>query len=95
MATKPKDIKDGPPRWTYVAGSIVAIGGLVWGVVSYFIPKPELPKAPATVSAPGVTVSGNGSVGVGTMSGGQISVGAPATQPTAATSTPAKSGSAP
>jgi hypothetical protein len=93
MAAKPKDAKEGPPRWTYAAGAIVAIGGLAWGIVSYFIPKPELPKAPAAAPATTVTVSGSGSVGVGTMSGGQISVGA--APPAAAASAPAKVGSAP
>lgn len=79
----------GPPRWTYVAGSIVAIGGFLWGVVSYFIPKPE-PQKPvptAVTPAPSVSVSGSGSVGVGTMTGGQISVGV--------SPSPSKAGSAP
>jgi hypothetical protein len=54
MAIKPKsvDSKEGPPRWTYIAGSIVAMGGLAWGIVSYFIPKPDTTKPP---SAPVVT----------------------------------------
>ena len=82
MVTRPNDAKAGPPRWTYVAGSIVAIGSLVWGIVGYVIPKPEpepQKPAPAAVApAPSVSVSGSGSVGVGTMSGGQISVGVPA-----------------
>ena len=97
MSTRPRPngAKEGPPRWTYIAGAVVAIGGLAWGIVGYFIPKPEFPKAPSTVSAPGVNVSGNGSVGVGTMSGGQVSLGASVAQPAAATSTPAKAGSAP
>lgn len=89
MATRSNGAKEGPPRWTYVAGSIVAIGGLVWGIVSYFIPKPEPQKpAPAAATpAPSVSVSGSGNVGVGTMSGGHISVGVPAV--------PSKGGSAP
>lgn len=89
MTTKPKDAQEGPPRWTYAAGAIVAIGGLLWGIASYFVPKPEPQKpAPAAVApAPSVSVSGSGNVGVGTMSGGQISVGVPAA--------PSKAGSAP
>ncbi len=80
----------GPPRWTYVVGSIVTAGGLLWGIVSYFIPKPDPQKpapAAATPALPSVSVSGSGSVGVVTMSGGQISVGAPVSPP--------KAGSAP
>lgn len=80
----------GPPRWTYVVGSIVAAGGLLWGMVSYFIPKPESQKPAAAITTPSpasVSVSGSGSVGVGTMSGGQITVGTPAPPP--------KAGSAP
>jgi hypothetical protein len=89
MAKRTNDAKEGQPRWTYAAGSIVAIGGLVWGIVSYFIPKPEPQKpTPAAVTpSPSVSVSGSGNVGVGTMSGGQISVGVPAV--------PSKAGSAP
>jgi hypothetical protein len=70
----------GPPQWHYLVGAIVAVGGLLWGVVSYFIPKPDPPKpAPVIVPAPApasVSVTGAGAVGVGTMSGGSISVGA-------------------
>lgn len=89
MVKKSSDGKEGPPRWTYTAGSIVAIGGLVWGIASYFIPKPEQQKpTPAAVTpAPSVSVSGSGNVGVGTMSGGQISVGIPAV-PSKASSAP-------
>ena len=90
MATRPKAAKDGPPRWTFAAGAIVAIGGLGWGIVSYFIPKPEPPRPPVAAPPPNVTVSGNGSVGVGVISGGQISIGAPASQPAATTSAPAR-----
>ncbi|HEV7443684.1 MAG TPA: hypothetical protein VGO18_13905 [Steroidobacteraceae bacterium] len=96
MATKGKVTNDGPPRWTYVAGAIVAIGGLGWGVVSFFISKFEQSKPMVTAPAPSasVSVSGNGSVGLGSMSGGSINVGgAAATQPAVATSVPAKAGS--
>jgi hypothetical protein len=83
MATKskPNGAKDGAPRWSYVVAAIVAAGGLLWGIVSYFIPEPELPKPTIAAPAPDVTVSGSGNVGEGTMSGGQISVGASAASP--------------
>lgn len=81
MATrqKQKPTSPGPPQWSYIVTAIVALGGLAWGVISYFVPKPEPPKpavvAPAEPSV-SVTVSGPGSVGVGTMTGGQITGGA-------------------
>jgi len=86
MATKskPDGANEGAPRWTYWAAAVVAAGGLLWGIVSYFIPKPQLSKSAATASAPTVSVSGQDNVGVGTMSGGQISVGTPAVPPPAA-----------
>jgi hypothetical protein len=87
MTGKPKGAQDGPPRWTYVAGAVVAVGGLGWGIVSYFIPKPEAAKPAA---APAVVVSGSRSVGVGTMSGGRISVGGSDPAQEAAASAPAK-----
>ena len=30
----------GAPRWTYAVGAIVGAAALLWGIVSYFIPKP-------------------------------------------------------
>ena len=89
MVKKSSDGKDGPPRWTYIAAPIVAIVALAWSITSHFIPKPEpqVTRPTAVTPAPSVSVSGSGNVGVGTMSGGQISVGIPAV--------PSKSGSAP
>lgn len=70
---KPKESNGGTPRWSYVVGSIVAVAGLVWAIISYFVPKPE-PLKPSPVPTPqSVNVSGNGSIGVGTMTGGKIS----------------------
>lgn len=89
MVKRSSDGKEGQPRWTHIALSIVAIVGLVWDIASDFIPKPEpqVHKPAAVTPAPSVSVSGSGNVGVGTMSGGQISVGIPAV--------PSKAGSAP
>ena len=38
--------REGAPRWTYVAGTTVAVAGLIWAVASHFIPKPDSPKPP-------------------------------------------------
>ena len=86
MAAKPKDAKivpapSGAPRWTYAVGAVVGAAALLWGIVSYFIPKPEPPKPPvAAVPAPvpSVNVDGTGNIGVGTMTGGTITQGAAA-----------------
>lgn len=83
MVTKPKQASSGPPQWTYVIGAIVTVGGLVWGMVSYFIPKPEPVKTtalPAPAPTPSVNVSGTSNIGVGQMSGGQIIGGGVAPQ---------------
>lgn len=96
MATKAKSdstseiskqpAKEGAPRWTYVVGAIVGIAGLAWGIVSYFIPRTEIPKT-SPVTTPGeVHVSGSGNVGIGTMSGGQVAIGTPAAAPAVAAS---------
>ena len=97
MVKKPKPAsgKEGAPRWTYVAGAVVAVVGLAWGIVSYFIPKPEPLRQGAAASNATVTVSGSGNAGVGTMSGGQIAVGSPATQAASPASAPSKLGSTP
>jgi hypothetical protein len=62
-----------PPRWTYVVGSVLAIVGMAWAILTYFLPKPATDKSP-TRSDVQVSVSGSGSVGVGEMKGGQIIV---------------------
>ena len=91
MAATPKSAKDakiapapassGAPRWTYAVGAIVGAAALLWGIVSYFIPKPEPLKPPVAAvpaPAPSVNVEGTGNIGVGTMSGGTITQGAAA-----------------
>ena len=89
MAATPKSAKDakiapapsGAPRWTYAVGAVGGAAALLWGIVSYFIPTPEAPKAPVAAvpaPAPSVNVEGTGNIGVGTMSGGTITQGAAA-----------------
>ena len=86
MAAKPKVAKTAPapsgaPRWPYGLTAFVAAAGLLWAIVSHFIPKPEPPKPPVAAlpaPAPSVNVEGTGNIGVGTMSGGTLTQGAPA-----------------
>ena len=83
MVAKPKTAPapSGAPRWTYAVGAIVGAAALLWGIVSYFITKPEAPKAPvaaAPAPVPSVNVEGTGNVGVGSMSGGTLTQGATA-----------------
>lgn len=92
VTKKPTEAKEGAPRWTYVAGSTVAVAGLIWGIASYFIPRPEPTKAAVAAPSPTVSVSGAGNVGLGSMSGGHISLGVPAAPTTLA---PSKAASAP
>lgn len=82
--------------WVAAAALAVAAGGLLWAVLSHFIPKAEAPVAaaigakPATAPAPTVTATGAGSVAIGNVSGGQVNVGvgAPPAAPSAAASVP-------
>lgn len=70
-----------------ILGALVPVGGLVWAVVTHFVPKVEPPKppapapvaaaAPAPAPVPSVAVSGSGNVGVGVMTGGTINNGKP------------------
>ena len=92
--TKKPNPKDGAPRWTYTAAAVVAIGTLAWAIFTYLMPKSPLMNAPDVASAPKVTVSGTGNVGVGTMSGGQISLRGPV-PPEPPASTPPKIGNDP
>ena len=61
-----------------IVGALVPVGGLVWGVVTHFVPKVEPATPPAPAPVPSVLVSGSGSVGV--MSGGTINNGISAEQ---------------
>ena len=91
MPAKPKIAPPtkGPPRWTHVVGAIVAACAFLWGIFVYFNPKADAPKLPAAaVAAPtsSVNVEGAGNVGIGTMSGGSVSVETPAKTNASATS---------
>ncbi len=88
MATRPQINSGGVPRWLSVAASGAIVAGAAWAIVSFFLPKPGAVSPPSGAASTAVTVSGNGSVGVGTMSGGQISVGAPAAPASKAGSAP-------
>lgn len=76
MAAKKPISAAGAPRWTYIVGTLVAVAGLVWGIVSFVLAARAQNRPTATTAAP-VSVSGTGNVAVGTMSGGSITVGAP------------------
>lgn len=91
----PNTTKEGPPRWTYAAGAIVAIGTLVWGVVSYFVPRPEPLNPALTPAPPAVSISGSDNVGIGTMTGGQITHGVVVAPTVPASAPPPKTDSKP
>lgn len=82
-APSPAPAAAGLPRWVLILGALVPVGGLVWAVVTHFVPKVEpvstKPPAPVAVAVPApvpsVSVSGSGNVGVGVMSGGTINNG--------------------
>ena len=75
-----------------ILGALVPVGGLLWGVVTHFVPQvePAKPQAPAQVAAaapapgptPSVSVNGSGNVAVGgPMSDGTINNGGGGTKP--------------
>lgn len=98
MAPKPKPAAGAPP-WTYALSAIVGAAALVWGIVSYFVPKPEPTKTPVVVApGPAVTQSAiaNGGTAVNATGDAQVAVGAEAASAasrTAAVSTPTRSAS--
>ena len=78
MALKPKPAAGAPP-WTYVLSAIVGAAALVWGIVSYFVPKTE-PTKPPVVAAPGPAVTqsaiANGGTAAKATGNAQVAVGA-------------------
>lgn len=83
--SKPKDTKDGAPRSTVmtarilVAGAMVAVGSLIWGIYSYFMPKPEpstsIPSGSATAVSQQATASRSGTA-INAARQAQVAVGA-------------------
>lgn len=77
MATRPKNgdpgKPGGAPRWTYVVAAIVSVVGAIWGIATYFLPKPGSgDKPPATVQqsadaggGTAINAAGNSRVTVG------------------------------
>jgi hypothetical protein len=70
MAKGNKAAASGAPGWTYAVTALVAVGGLLWAVVSHFVDD----------SKPGpsqsVTNVGNGNIGVNVHTRGTINQGA-------------------
>ena len=66
MARVSKDTKSsGQPRWTYVVGALVLAGGLLWTIISHFVPsRPPQPIMPSSNENVNVSVTGPGSVGI-------------------------------
>ena len=77
MASTPKPASGAPP-WTYALSAIVGAAALVWGIVSYFVPKPEPAKTPVVV-APGLAVTqsaiANGGTAVNATGDARVAVG--------------------
>ena len=100
MALKPKPAAGAPP-WTYALSAIVGAAALVWGIVSYFVPKAEPTKTPV-VAAPGPAVTqsaiANGGTAVNATGDAKVAVGADpafaATRIAASVPTPSASQSA-
>lgn len=77
MATQPNKRTpgkpEGAPRWTYVVAAIVSVVGAVWGVASYFLPKPGAGDKPAAAvqqsadagGGTAINAAGNSRVSVG------------------------------
>lgn len=100
MALKPKPVAGAPP-WTYALSAIVGAAALVWGIVSYFVPKTEPTKTPVVAATePAVTQSviANGGTAVNATGDAQVAVGADpafaATRIAASVPTPSASQSA-
>lgn len=98
MAPTPKPAAGAPP-WTYALSAIVGAAALVWGIVSHFVPKPELTQTPV-LAAPGPAVTqsatANGGTAVNATGGALVAVGAEAASAasrTAATLVPTPSAS--
>lgn len=74
----------GAPRWTYIAGALVAVAGLVWGIVSFLIsrPEPQPTQPPVQVAEPPPApppvqhAEANGGAAINASGNAQVSVGA-------------------
>jgi hypothetical protein len=93
MGRNSKNAATGAPRWTYVVGALVAVGGLVWGIVNHFVDKPQSSPSVSTqqaVSDGGTAINASESAKVNI--GGQIASTAAPTTSAAPTATSAPQG---
>lgn len=63
-----RDLKD----WLALFGVMISGAGLVWTIISHFIPISEFSRNPATRSAGTTIATANGAGGVAIMNGGQV-----------------------
>jgi hypothetical protein len=54
--TKQDKSEQGTPRWHYVVGAVVAVGGLAWTVIAHFVDRP--PPATPTIQGDHNVVAG-------------------------------------
>lgn len=75
MTEQSGDTKTGAPRWTYIVGALVAVAGLVWGIVSFLMSRSEPPVAPLPVQH----ADAEGGTAINASGSAQVSVGAAST----------------
>ena len=64
--------------WPAKLTAVVAVAGLLWGVLSFFIGRADTSKtSDATTAKSQISVQGEGNLAVGSMSGGTINQGTP------------------
>lgn len=85
---KPADKPSGAPRWTYVAGALVAAGTLLWAVLKDTAFKKDPAPSPPTVQQ-SATADGGGAA-INATGNATVNVGSPgsAAAPTATASGP-------
>jgi hypothetical protein len=79
MATRqqPTSSKPSSGTWPVAIGALVAAGGLIWAVVSHFVPKVEPARSPGVAAPLTVTQSAvaNGGTAVNATGSAQVQVG--------------------
>lgn len=78
MTEQSGDTKAGAPRWTYIVGAIVAVAGLLWGIVSFLMSRSEPPVAPPPVQH----AEAQGGTAINASGSARVSVGAASTPET-------------
>jgi hypothetical protein len=81
LKSNKRESAGGTPGWTYLLAAIVSVVGLVWTILSHFLPQPDNGRPSGPSPGPQISVNGQHNVGIANMNGGTINMEPPSSAP--------------